>query len=832
MRRVGLGLALVLVTTTSVGAVAQRPHASTDYASLVDPLIGTGVAKADAGAAIEANTFPGAVAPFGMLSWSPDTKVRHLGGGYDYADSSLIGFSLTHMSGSGGRSQGDVPVLPTVGAIGATPGSATMPFSHAHELATPGSYGVRLGSGSGTVETRLGASTRSGLGQFDFPASTSANLLFKVGDSQDGNVLTDVRVVGDHTLLGSATQPNDGESPGTVTVYFAASFDRPFRSYGFWAGPVVTPSLPLPALLQPPRAPSPCGLPSVGQCTSGAWVTFDTTVHRRVSMKVGISYVSVGNAALNVATEIPTWDLDALRARTRAAWNRLLSRVDAIGGTPAQRVMLYTALYHSLLQPNVFNDVNGEYVGFDSDAVAGTHDVVHRLPRSQGAQYANFSSWDIYRSEFPLLALLAPRQTGDMVQSLLNDQAQSGWLPLWPFANKHTWIMSGDPSDILIAEAYALGVRNFDKKAALAAMLKGATQVQAGANVHQGAPASPDGGQGWYTERSNLREYLSNGYVTNATNDGVPQAGGTTIDVGASTTLEYTSADFAISQYAAALGDSADAKTMLARSQYWTNLWNTKSCFIQPRDLSGAFPDRDPATTAPLDEQYGQNGFQEGSDTQYTWMVPYDFRGLFSAMGGNAKAIRRLDRFFSLLNTGPNRPFYWAGNETDLQAPWAYNYAGVPSKTQAVVRRIISSVYSDKPGGLPGNDDLGSMSSWFVWAALGLYDETPGGSSVVVGAPLFPRVTVHLAHRNLVITAAGAPSTYVQGLRVNGRPSSRSWLPTSLLTDGTRTTTLDFRLGPQANRRWGSAPGDQPPSYSAGPLTFPPGRAPTTGSAC
>jgi predicted alpha-1,2-mannosidase len=830
MRWIALGAVFVVVAGSS--AAAATPHRATDYAALVDPFIGTGVASADPGAAVEGNTFPGAVAPFGMLSWSPDTSLRNFGGGYDYADNSVIGFSLTHMSGPGGRNQGDVPILPTVGPIAGTPGAATMSFSHAHEVATPGYYSVRLGSAAETVDTRLAASTRSGIGQFDFPPTTSANLLFKVGDSEDGNVLTSLQVVGDHALVGSATQPNDGESPGTVTVYFAASFDRPFSSYGFWSGPVVTPSLPVPAAVQPPPQPSPCGIPSAGQCTSGSWVTFDTTANRRVLMKVGISYVSVANAELNVMSEIPTWDLGRVRIKTRDAWNRLLSRVAVSGGTYAHQVMLYTALYHSLLHPNVFSDVNGEYVGFDSNAVAGTGDVVHRLRPSQAAQYTNFSSWDIYRSEFPLLAVVVPRQTGDMVQSLLNDQAQSGWLPLWPFENKHTWIMSGDPSDILIAGAYALGVRNFDTKAALAAMVKGATQVQAAANAHQAAPLSPGGSQGWYTERSNLGEYLSNGYVANATDDGVPDGGGTTVDVGASTTLEYTSADFAISRYAAALGDTATAKAMLARSQYWTNLWNTKSCFIQPRDLRGAFPTRDPRTTGPLDDQYGQNGFQEGSDTQYTWMVPYNFRGLFDAMGGDAKAVRRLDAFFRLLNTGPNRPYYWAGNETDLEAPWAYNYAGAPAKTQAVVRRIVSTVYSDKPGGLPGNDDLGSMSSWLVWAALGLYHETPGATSLVIGSPLFPRVTLHLAHRDLVITAQGAPDTYVQGLLVNGRPSSRSWLPTSLFTQGTGSTHLDFTLGSHPNGAWGVAPWDRPPSYAAGPLTFPAGVEPSSGSAC
>lgn len=835
----GTPQATVPVPAVTGATAAAHDADASDFTRLVNPFIGTGKAVADAGAAIEGNTFPGAVAPFGMLSWSPDTSSRNLGGGYNYFDTLIQGFSLTHLSGPGGRNTGDVPILPTVGPIGSDPGGTMMPFSHAREEASPGYYSVQLGSGaSETVDTRLTASTRSGIGRFDFPPTTAANMLFKAGDSALGNTLADIKIVGDRHVIGSATSPNDGFAPGTVTVHFVATFDRPFQSYGFWYGPAVSPSLPAPAVANPAPAPSPCGFGNLGSCTSGAWVTFDTTTERRVQMKVAISYVSIANASSNMDTEIPAWDFDRVRAATRGEWNELLSRIEVEGGTDDEQVQFYTALYQSLLHPNVFSDANGEYLGFDSNTLSGVDDKVHRLPPSQGAQYSNISGWDIYRSQFPLLAVIVPRETGDMVKSLLNDAAQGGWLPKWPYANKYTSIMTGDPADVMIAFAYVFGARNFDTRAALDAMVKGATAVPTAGELPALGPYAPvEGGQGWYLQRPNNRQYMERGYAANLANDGVHFAGGLPMNVGASMTLEYTTADFAISQFAEALGETDVAKTFLTRSQNWTNLFNVESCFIQPRDVTGNWPMRDPTTTGPLDDQYGQNGFQEGSGVQYTWMVPHNLHGLFSAMGGNEIVAKRLDDLFTHLNTGPNRPYYWAGNEVGLEVPWEYNYAGVPYKTQEVVNRIRSSVYSNTPGGLPGNDDLGSLSSWYVWAALGMYPETPGAPVLALGSPLFSRITLHLEHATVTIDAPAASSTsyYVQGLRVNGEPWTKSWIPASLLTGvdaGDVTTTLEFTLGSSPNTSWAAARADQPPSWDAGPLSFPPGFKPPSGSAC
>jgi predicted alpha-1,2-mannosidase len=789
-----------------------------DPVSLVNPFLGSGKGGAVVG---PVDMFPGAAMPFGMLTWSPDTPTRPAGGGYDDADSSTLGFSLTHASGAGCNIFGDLPILPTTGAIGSNPAQTTEPFRHSDEQASPGYYSTRLGT-DGAIGAKLAVTTRTGIGQFEYPATTQANLLFKVGDSQGGNTAATVDITGDDQISGSISGGHFCGHQDTHTVYFAATFDRPFSSYGTWNGTTVTPAARSAAVRGSQRAPAtppgaanaPAGVEAKGPQNrtqlagtsgpkAGAWVGFDTTQRGQVGMKVAISYVSTANAVANLQAENPGWDLAAVANKAETAWRQLLSRIQVGGGTHDQQVEFYTALYHALLVPSVFSDANGQYIGFDGK--------VHSVAPGK-AQYANYSGWDIYRSEVPLLAMLAPEQTSQMMQSLVNDATEGGWLPKWPVANAYTGVMSGDPADAMIAEAYAFGARNFDTKAALAAMVKGATVPQTKGQY----------GQGYYEERPGLADYLKRGYVPNT-----PTGDNNLANNGASITLEYATADFTIAQFADALGDRATARSFLGRSQNWTNIFNVDSGYPQPRDDNGSFPAGNPVTTGML--TFGQSGFQEGNAGQYAWMVPQNLHGLITAMGGSAKANQRLDEFFTQLNVGPNQPYYWAGNEIDLLAPWLYDYTGKPYKTQEIVHRLLTTVYSNTPGGEPGNDDLGAMSSWFVWSALGVYPETPGTSVLALGAPLFSTVRLRLGDRTVTMSAPGAsPTTYVRGLSVNGHPWSRPWLPGSLLSgEGSGHVALDFRLSDRPDTHWGAAPGDEPPSYSAGPLRFPTGLTPT-----
>jgi predicted alpha-1,2-mannosidase len=379
-----------------------------------------------------------------MIQWSPDTSPnRPDGGGYDYADTGIAGFSLTHLSGPGCAAFGDVPILPTVGAIGDTPGSATETFSHATETAQAGYYGVTLGDGVGV---RLTDAARAGMAEFAFPATTQANLLFKLAGSQEPDAATSVQVVGDDELTGSVTSGYFcGETTGwerDYTLHFDIVFSQPFTASGSWA---------------------PTPIPGVGTTAGpgGEYLTFDTTASQTITAKVGISYTSAANAALNLRAEIPGWNFGQVQQASVAAWNRLLGRIQIAGGTTSQQVQFYTALYHSLLEPSVFSDVNGQYMGFDGEV----HTVA---PGHQ--EYANFSGWDIYRGQVQLAAMVAPEQTSDAITSMLNDYRQTGLLPKWNLADGETFAQVGDPADAIIADAYAFGARGFDVPAALAAM--------------------------------------------------------------------------------------------------------------------------------------------------------------------------------------------------------------------------------------------------------------------------------------------------------------------------------------------------------------------------
>ncbi|MCX4750842.1 GH92 family glycosyl hydrolase [Kitasatospora sp. NBC_01287] len=801
--------ALTLAPAARAGAEAPADRV-TDPAALVDTFAGTGNGGGVVG---QVDTFPGADAPFGMLQWSPDTPSRPPGGGYDDADQAITGYSLTHLSGPGCSIAGDIPFLPLTGALPADPGAAGAPFDHASEQAGPGSYAVTAGG----VRTRLAVSTRAGVGSFSYPATDRALLLVKVADSANGSSAAAFQTVGDREITGTVTSGHFCGQPDSYTVHFAARFDRPFSSVGTWGGQDAASAVPRPgsgsvsvsgpdaqppASAQPPLSAQPGGTAQAAQggpaarqrtapdgaVVAGGWLTFDTRTDPVVGMQVALSYVSVRGAEANLAAEARSWDVDAVARQTHDAWNRALGAVAIGGGTRQQQATFYTALYHSLLHPNTFSDADGSYLGFDN--------AVHHVPKGH-AQYADYSGWDIYRSQIPLLALIAPDRMGDMATSLLDDADQmGGWLPKWPVANGESGVMNGDPADPILADAYAFGARDFDAGKALAAMVNGAEAT--------GGPP----GQGWYVERPNAAAYLSRGYVPNLGSDSISP-----VPNGASETLEYALDDFAVSRLAGALGQRDTAARFAGRSQNWAQLFDTATGYLRPRDAQGAFPSGPPVQTTG---GFGQSGFQEGNAAQYTWMVPQNLAALMAGMGGPAAAAGRLDAYFSQLNAGPDLPYHWQGNEPAFDTPWAYDTAGQPWKTQATVRAVMDQLYRLGPGGEPGNDDLGAMSSWYVWAALGLYPQTPGVPMLVLGSPLFPHAVLHTGHGDLTINALGAGGTYVQSLAVDGRPSSRTWI------DPTRAHRLDFTLGTNPDPAWGSGAGDAPPSFGAGPVHFPP----------
>jgi predicted alpha-1,2-mannosidase len=786
MATMALLLTLTLFFNTP-GAHAQSasPRASTNYASLVNPFTGTNSGG---------DTFPGADSPFGMVQWSPDT-VNDMSGGYNYSDNRLRGFSLTHLSGAGCDGYEDIPFVPYVGAVTNSP--ATDPsqyylgFSHSNETAYAGYYKVALNNG---ITTELTTTQRTGAMRLTYPAGQTATLLVNTSGSING-VSASQGTINGNTISGYATSGSFCGAGDRYTVYFYATFSQPFASYGTWQSGTVTPnstkvsgSNPISPAVQQTNAARAQVMKgqnvssatkkaaaqhpdvTVSGSGSGVYVTFNST---SVTATVGLSFVSVANAQANLSQEDSSGNFDTVLSQSTQTWNNYLGEVQVSGGSSADTATFYTAMYHSLLQPNVFSDDNGQYIGFDGQ--------VHTVA-SGHAQYANYSGWDIYRSEAQLLAFLAPSQASDIAQSMVNDYAQSGMLPKWSLANGETYVMVGDPADGIIADIYAFGGTNFDTSSALSAMVKEATQAN---NVRPG-----------------LNYLISQGYEPSDGSYGCCNFYGP-----ASTTLEYNTADFALAAFAQQLGNTADYQEFVNRAQDWENLVNTRDKYLEPRSLNGSFP-------SSFDPTSGTD-WVEGDGAQYNWMVPFNLAGLFQAEGGNSAITSRLNTFFTQLNAGGNSSYVWMGNEPSVESPWEYDYAGAPYQTQKVVRQVETTLYSTGPNGMDGNDDLGEMASWYVWAAMGMFPETPGTANLALSSPLFPNITVtRPGGQTITISAPNASDStyYVQSLTVNGATSNNPWLPPSFVANG---GTLAYTLSTSANTSWGAAAANAPPSYGS-----------------
>ncbi|WP_252395651.1 lectin [Streptantibioticus parmotrematis] len=765
-----LAAGALIAAGAAAPAFAGASALVSDPASLVNPFIGT---------SNSADDFPGADVPFGMVQWSPDTPSRPDGGGYEYNDSAITGFSLTHIAGPGCGAAGDVPVLPTVGSVNT---GATDAFSHSNESASPGSYAVTLNNG---VKTELTATTRSGMARFTFPSTSQANLVFKLNGSQNGDSNTQFNVVSSTEVSGQVTSGKFCGAGNSYTVYFDMVFDHPFTTNGTAA---ATSAPKAPPAYQPshsagekPNKPTLHGTAHRARANatpkaaaSDGYVTFNATSTPVIQAKVGVSYVSAADAVTNRSAENPGWDFAGTQSAATGSWNSLLGRVDVAGGTAAQQTVFYTALYHALLHPNVISDTNGQYYGFDGKT--------HTVDQGHSAAYANYSGWDIYRSQAQLEALVDPQAASDTAQSMVDDYSQTGQFPKWSEDNGESYVMVGDPADQIIADYHAFGATDFDTATALKDMVAEATATN--------------------NNRPGLNYLEQLGYLPSNGSYGCCNFYGP-----ASTTLEYDSADFAVSALAGALGDSPDQTTFVNRAQDWHNLYDSGSGFIQPRDANGAWTSGFSATS-------GTN-FVEGDSWQYTPMVPFNLHGLSTAMGGDAKLAAFLDTDLSSL-TGANG-YTDLGNEPSLNIPWEYDYVGHPYETQKVVRQVQDQIWTDAPGGLAGNDDLGEMSSWYVWSALGMYPETPGTADLALGSPMFTQARITLPSGNtLTVNGTGAADNapYVQSATWNGAAWNNAYAPTAAITSG---GTLTYTLGTSANTSWASAASAAPPSYPGSP---------------
>ena len=763
-----LALAFALVLPSAAALAAN-------HADAVDPRIGTGGAG---------HTFPGATVPFGMIQLSPDTAMpdfKHAyawAAGYQYDDPTILGFSHTHFSGSGHSDLGDVLVMPIAGQVRLDPGDPAKPgsgyrsrFSHASEVEQPGYYAVTLSDYG--VRAELTANRRVGWHRYRFPAGQPAHLLLDLRPSiydYPGKVLwANLQVRADGTVTGCRT--TRGWAPGRE-LCFAMRFNQPMRSrelydretgvvYKGFAGPGHQP---LDRRAQNGRAL--VGVFDFGQ------------LQQPLLVKVAISPVSEANAVANLDQDGAGWDFDAQRAAATAAWNQALAVID-VDGNAAQRTAFYTSLYHALLSPTLSMDVNGEYRGPD-----------YQVHRADGfAFYSSWSMWDVYRAQQPLLVLLYPQREPDFIRSLLAAQQASpfGMLPVWAYQGLETWCMTGYHAVAVIADAYLKGVRGFDANAALKAMVATAT----------------------YGDYGDLADYMKLGYVP--------------IDKeveGGSKTQEYAYGDWTIAQMAKALGQAGIAAEFDRRAGNWRNVWDPKTGFMRARLSNGRF--REPFD--PTSAGYGDD-YTEANAWQYSWYVPQDVAGLIAAMGGDAKFVAKLDQLFdakvdpaifkNVEDITGLIGWYAHGNEPSHHIAYLYDYAGAPWKTQQRLRQIMDSQYHNGPDGLVGNDDLGQMSAWYLFTALGFYPVAPGSDEYAIGRPFVPRATIHLANgRTFTMVAEHLDDAhpYVGAVMLDGKPLRRVYLRHAEILAGGE---LRFVMQARPNRDWGRAIADRPAAMSA-----------------
>jgi predicted alpha-1,2-mannosidase len=759
----------------AIACALASPAAAASGYDAVDPFIGTGG---------EGHTFPGAVAPFGMVQLSPDTDTGCViracyahAAGYRYEDPTIQGFSHTHFSGAGHSDLGDVLVMPVAGAaVPLEPGDPARPgsgyrsrFAHASEVATPGYYAVTLDDAK--VRAELTAGTRVGVHRYTFAPGAPAHLLLDLRSSlydYPGKILwSSLRLHPDGTLTGM--RQTRGWAPARL-LWFAMRFSAPLTGHRF----VSTEQDVAYKGFQAPGRGSDAVAAREGRALV-AQLDFGPLA-APLEVRVALSSVDEAGALANLASE--PGDFDAVRARTRAAWEQALAPL-AIEAPAPMRTNVYTALYHALLAPAVAGDADGRWRGPDNQ--------VH--PGDGFAFRSTFSLWDTFRAEHPLLTLVAPADTNrDIVRSLVASQQASpfGILPVWQFQGRETWTMIGYHAVPVIADAYLKGISGFDANAALDAMVASAR----------------------YRPYGGLDGYIDRGYVAV---DREPEA--------ASKTVEYAYDDWTIARMARALGRTDVAAEFDRRAGYWRNSFDPKTGFVRARLSTGAF--RTPFDPTAIN--YGSD-YTEGNAWQYSWFVPHDQAALFKGMGGDAAAIAKLDAMFDYDNSKLDYSHaedisgligqYIHGNEPSHHVAYLYDHAGAPWRTQARLKQIVDSQYKPTPDGLAGNDDLGQMSAWLVFTALGFYPVTPGSLEYAIGRPFVETATLTLpngARFRVVADGLGDDHPYVGGVTLNGRPLARSYLTHAELMAGGE---LRFTMQAAPNTRWATGPRDRPFSRS------------------
>ena len=708
-------LFILLFSLVLEGMVTTQAVAG-DYVHQVNTLIGTKGTGLTSG-----YLYPGATYPYGMVQFTPSYFSKR------------SGFVINQLSGGGCEHMGNFPTFPVKGKLKMSPDNIlNYRINVSEEKGHAGYYEAMVQE---DIKAKLTVTERTGMASYEYPADQQYGTII-IGGGISATPIEQAAIV--------ITAPNkcEGYAEGgnfcglrtPYKVYFVAEFDTDAFETGTWKREELMPNTTF----------------AEGEY-SGVYFTFDVNKKKNIQYKIGVSYVSVENARENLKAE---WDFQKIQNQAEAKWNHYLGMIEVEGTNPDRTTQFYTHLYRSFIHPNVCSDVNGEYMGAD-----------FRVHKSRSKHYTSFSNWDTYRTQTALIAMLAPEETSDIVMShYLFAEQSGGGFPRWVLANIETGVMQGDPTPILVANAYAFGARTYDPRTLLRTMRYGAEVP--GANS-----------QGVLT-RPGLEQYLEKGYYD------------------ASILLEYTSSDFAIGRFALqACNDEPVCNWYTQRAMNWKNLFNKETGWLQSRNEDGSW------------KRYDAD-WRESTYKNYFWMVPYDLQGLIDSIGGKEAAEKRLDEMFRRLDASYGDEWFASGNEPSFQIPWIYNWAGAPYKAQQVIRRILNEQYSSRVNGLPGNDDLGSMGAWYVFASIGLFPEIPGVGGFSVNSPVFRKIVLHLPEGDVIIKGGDEKKEYIHSLSLDGKKMEGTWIDWSDLYRG---ATLEYKLSGKPDKTWGTR--IAPPSY-------------------
>jgi predicted alpha-1,2-mannosidase len=722
----------VLFFTLCLAVLSSCKDSSTleDQSSLskwVDPMIGTSG---------HGHTFPGATLPFGMVQLSPDTYTEGWDwcSGYHYSDGSIIGFSHTHLSGTGRGDLLDILVMPISGEVKWQPGSRENPnqgyrsrFSHKNEQALPGYYSVFLDDYK--IRAELTATRRAGFHRYTFEGKEEASILIDLFHSlkSDSVIHASIRMVNDTLVVGSRQTRGWGEKGEAYwvnhEVFFAMRLSKPLSGISIQKdGRLVA------------------GMSEDSGRIIKADLKFKDSHPSQLLVKVGISAVDVEGAIKNVDAEIPRWNFDDIRVNAKKEWEDILSKILVKTNDKERRRTFYTAIYHACIAPFTYSDVDNRYRGFD-----------HKIHSTNGGiNYTGFSLWDTFRAANPLFTLLVPERVPDMISSMLAQYDQTGLLPVWPLCSSETNCMIGYHSVPVIVDAYLNGISDFDVEKAYQAMKNSAMQDSFGIKY--------------------LKKY---GFIpSDLENKSV------------SKTLEYAFDDWCLAQMAQKLGKKDDYKYFMERSQAFKKVFDSKTNFMRGRNVNGSFAEPFDPTFA----SYGKSDFIEGNAWQYSWFVPQDIPGLINLMGGNQVFAKKLDDLFSATTSSHDgKPLdisgligeYAHGNEPSHHVAYLYNYAGMPWKTQEKLFQIMNTLYTDKPDGLCGNEDMGQMSAWYVFSAMGFYPVNPCSGKYIIGTPLFDQVLIVLPNgKEFTINAIDRSDRkiYIRDMLLDGRKFDKGYM--------------------------------------------------------